>query len=88
MHSWAYMDVTVFLPIQQYGPVGNGKVRKTACGSGVHVDRHVLYDINDTMCKRDLQAQKSSLQECIEGSGHLVPFHPQFHSELNFIELF
>jgi len=39
-------------------------------------------------CQHDFQAQKSLVQETIEGAGHLCIFLPKFHCELNFIECF
>lgn len=36
----------------------------------------------------DFQAQRSLVQEIIEGTGHLCIFLPKFHCELNFIEFF
>ena len=36
----------------------------------------------------DFKAQKSSIEEVIVKSGHLVEFYPKFHCECNFIERF
>jgi hypothetical protein len=53
---------------------------------------HCPPDRTDCCCRRilflqpDFTAQKSQLQELIEGRGHLCDFYPKYHCELNFIE--
>ena len=39
-------------------------------------------------CQPDFQAQRSRLEEAVEGRHHLARFLPKFHCELNFTELY
>jgi hypothetical protein len=53
---------------------------------------HCPPGLTDCCCRRllftqpDFEAQKSQLQELIEGCGHTCDFYPKYHCELNFIE--
>ncbi|KAF8235259.1 hypothetical protein L208DRAFT_1258059 [Tricholoma matsutake] len=57
-----------------------GKCKK--CTSDIFCDKWILE------LQPDFQQQKSLVQEVIEAAGHLCILLPEFHCELNFIELF
>ena len=74
--------------LQEHLLISDGQTLKASCRTSLN---KCPPGRTDCCCQRmlysqpDFMEQKSTLEELIEGAGHLILFYPKFHCELNFI---
>jgi hypothetical protein len=62
------------------------RVKNPACAEGV--PGHHCCATAILSAQPDFKAQRSRLEEAVEGAGHIALFYPKFHCEMNWIEYY